>query len=187
MRKHTVLYVQGLHLVVRGTGSIIQRVRIGHVRNTIAVQAIQPPSRVRLFLRYLTLINVVFFNYVMVQITQFLSSYKEPTTFHPSRAMMSLLRLYLLVLAIFIATALAVPAVPAVPELAPWGPTAVWYYRCSSSSQVETSWNLKDWRPSAVCRMGTCCSNLAPSPLCTIEACDLVPVEIKQGGTRLSG
>ncbi|KAG6357794.1 hypothetical protein INS49_013673 [Diaporthe citri] len=58
-----------------------------------------------------------------------------------------------------------------------WGPTAVWYWRCSSPFIVETSWDLERWRPSSVCLEGTCCSTLANGPLCSKDACKLVQKE----------
>jgi hypothetical protein len=59
-----------------------------------------------------------------------------------------------------------------------WQPLAVYYYRCSSPNQVVKSRNLVDWKPSSICSPGLCCSNLAPSPRCTKEACELVELEM---------
>lgn len=68
-----------------------------------------------------------------------------------------------------------------------WQATAgLFYHRCSSPTQVEFSRNQKDWYPSALCKRGTCCSNLSKSPMCTREACDLVEKEIKQGEEYMS-
>lgn len=62
-----------------------------------------------------------------------------------------------------------------------WQATAgLFYHRCSSPTQVEFSKNQLDWFPSAICQRGTCCSNLAKSPMCSLESCGLVDQELRK-------
>lgn len=75
------------------------------------------------------------------------------------------------------------PALVLGAAIPPWQPLAVYHYRCSSPRQVVESRDLVSWHPSAICSPGLCCSNLAPSPLCTREACVLVEEEL--GGEEM--
>lgn len=52
-----------------------------------------------------------------------------------------------------------------------WGPTAIYYWRCSSRIAVEVSYDREEWFPSSICHPGYCCSQHADGPLCTQKAC----------------
>jgi hypothetical protein len=87
-----------------------------------------------------------------------------------------------LVLMLFAIPLHAIPYSAIAPYPKPyWQATAgLFYHRCSSPTQVEFSRNNKDWFPSALCKRGTCCSNLSRSPTCSAAACDLVAKELKE-------
>lgn len=63
------------------------------------------------------------------------------------------------------------------PRAMPWGPTGRLFWRCRSPFLVEVSDDRRRWVPSSACLEGTCCSSLAGGPLCSRDACGLVPQE----------
>lgn len=97
-----------------------------------------------------------------------------------SITMVAILTIVVPIVGFFITSVLGAPkgmSAKEFKEQGVWGPTAVWYWRCTSPFIVETSWDLERWRPSSVCLEGTCCSILADGPLCSKDACKLVPKE----------
>ncbi|ORY60057.1 uncharacterized protein BCR38DRAFT_53024 [Pseudomassariella vexata] len=68
-----------------------------------------------------------------------------------------------------------------------WAPTGGYYYRCNAPLLVEISKDKKNWRPSAICLAGTCCSSLSDGPRCSKESCALVAQEPGKMGNSASG